>query len=164
MIIRITAAPMSMRTPPVIFKRGSSTPKIMDAPPAPSMDKIATHFVRRLMHRPVSQFRIIGPNSLLLSSHACHFSEDLAKNHADSNRNGVPGNIGKTKPNIASARKKKPNGLRKDSFIDSFLFCLLAGFSLVKTTLCINFLGASIFPHLSQFPTRKSGHKTAVLT
>lgn len=115
-------APMIMRTLPVIFNRGSSTPKMIEAPPAPSIDKIATHFVRRVMHRSVSQFRMMGPNSLLLSSHACHFSDDLAKNHADSNKKGVPGNIGKTKPNIASARKKKPNGFKRDSFIGNEFF------------------------------------------
>ena len=96
---------MSMRIPPVIFKRGAS------------IDEFATHFVRILMRRPVSQLRIRGPNSLLFSSQACHFADDLAKNHADSNKHGVPGNIGKKKPNIASARKKKPKGFRSDSFI-----------------------------------------------
>ena len=135
LIIRTTAAPISMRRPPVIFNRGSSTPKIMEAPPAPSMDTIATHFVRRLMHRSVSQFRMMGPNSLLLSNHACHFSDDLAKNHADSNKNGVPGSIGRTKPNIANARKKKPKGFKKDS--------------LIKTTLFVNFFSTGIFPYLS---------------
>jgi hypothetical protein len=34
----------------------------------------------------------------------------------------VPGNIGKTKPNIASARKKKPNGFKRDSFIGNEFF------------------------------------------
>ena len=105
---------MSMRIPPVIFKRGAS------------IDEFATHFVRILMRRPVSQLRIRGPNSLLFSSQACHFADDLAKNHADSNKHGVPGNIGKKNPisPVRGKRNRRVLGAILSSAI-SFPVCLL---------------------------------------
>jgi hypothetical protein len=75
------------------------------------MEVNATILALSDMQRPLSQLRSIGPNSSLSSRRRCHRSEERAKNHAASIRNGVAGRPGSTMPTEAIARNSAPSGL-----------------------------------------------------
>jgi hypothetical protein len=109
--LRTVAAPIINNTPVKARMVKSSSANRIEPVPARIIITIATTLVLRLIQRLSSQFLRIGPNRLLLSNHLCHFSDDLAKNQADSNRKGVDGRTGSTAPKIASPRNRNPRGL-----------------------------------------------------
>lgn len=116
-------APIINSIPVKIRMVKSSSANRMEPVPARIIITIATTLVRRLMQRLSSQFLSIGPNNSLLSSHLCHFSDDLAKNQADSNRKGVAGRTGSNTPRMASPRNRNPRGLYRPVFSIVYLLC-----------------------------------------
>ncbi|MFT4615685.1 MAG: hypothetical protein ACI9NT_002843, partial [Bacteroidia bacterium] len=76
------------------LRAGSWIANTSDALPAIAIPVNPTIFVRREIQRWLSQLRIIGPNSSLLSSFWCHFGDDRAKNQDARSTNGVLGSTG----------------------------------------------------------------------
>jgi hypothetical protein len=66
------------------------------------------------MHLRSCQSVIMGPKIRFDNSHRCHFSDDLAKQAAETNRKGVVGSNGKNNPITAKPKNMKPSDLYSD--------------------------------------------------
>ena len=63
------------------------------------------------MHFRSCQSLIIGPKIRFDSSHRCHFSDDLAKQAAETSKKGVVGSNGKNTPITPKPKNMKPSVL-----------------------------------------------------
>lgn len=61
------------------------------------------------IERDVCQDRIIGPKILFSNNFLCSLGDDLAKQPAATNKNGVVGSNGKATPSAAKPTKNMPN-------------------------------------------------------
>jgi hypothetical protein len=85
----------------------------IEMPPIMVIINSANHFAPNEIHLFSSQLCNTGPKTSLFSNHWCIRGEDLAKQAAASNTNGVVGNSGSTTPVPPSNRHSRPNSVQK---------------------------------------------------
>ena len=123
-LIFITVRQPRLNSPnPPILGQPAGTKNRMEAPPIMTITKRASCFTFRRIHLFLSQSRSDGPNNSLFKSQPCIRGEDLAKQAAASNTNGVVGRSGRTTPILPRSRKKIP------SVIQAYKGCYRSSFT-----------------------------------
>ena len=105
--------PKQIRHNPANRGQPAGTKTSIETPPTTVIIKMANHFTLREIHLFLSQSRSMGPNNSLCKSQLCIRGDDLAKQAAASNTNGVVGSNGNTTPMPPSNRKNRPNVIQR---------------------------------------------------
>ena len=104
---------MLSRPRPANLGQPAGTKNMIEIPPTTTIMDTASFFTLAETHLFLSQSSNMGPNSSLRKSQLCRRGDDLAKQAAASNTNGVVGNSGSTTPTAPSNRNKRPNAIQR---------------------------------------------------
>ena len=110
-----------------ILSLRSVNKNIIEQPPNRITRDMANTLVPKDMHFLSCQSLMRGPNILFDNNHRCHFSDDFAKQPADTSKKGVAGNNGKNTPITPRPKNINTSNLYSDMLITWILQVIPSG-------------------------------------